>query len=295
MLFGRKLSLQWSRTRVLCFYVLRWWVFFSHLMFFGVLLKFCLQNSSPLHNRGNRRNRTREKKQRTLSPTKNSVSLPLTTPSSPPKILYLWLQISMSFFLPSTISSKKSSICPAMLSVPDFNTPIQPFKFSILSRIPVSDSHSISPWDLLSSSPLSSSMAILAFLNSYIKIPWRPSILLISATTLCCSLAVETMNADPKNKQPSTPLWELNSGQQQTVPHSNIIRSRELTFLIAKRTPLNPLNPLNLDSKEIFSSNRSESCSILVSINTLFSSSNPMASLRQPMITRITYMQKRSI
>ena len=131
-------------------------------------------------------------------------------------IPYLWLQKSKSFFLPSTISSKKSSSCPIIFSAPDLNTPKHPLKFSTLSPIPTSDSQSSTPCEhLLSNSPLSSSMATFDLLNSYSRIPGRPLIWLISAATLCCNLAVDIMKADPNSKQPSyPPLRKLDSGQQ---------------------------------------------------------------------------------
>lgn len=168
-------------------------------------------------------------------------------------------------------------------SVPDFNTPKQHFKFSNLSMILSSDD------DEPSSSPLSSSMATLDLRNSYIRIPGLLPALPISSATLCCNLAVEIMNADPKNKHPSHPdRTRLGSDQQYTIPYSKIMSSSELTFLIAYSTPRNPLNPFSFDSIETRSSNRRDSGRIRVSISALFSSSNPTASLPHPEIAWIT-------
>lgn len=180
-----------------------------------------------------------------------------------------------------------------MFSAPDLNTPKHPLKLSTLSLIPTSLSQSATtpPCDpfLLSNSPLSSSIATFDRRNSYSRIPGLPPISLISAATLCCSLAVDIMNPDPNSKHPSyPPIRKFDSGQQYTNPQSNIMSSSELTFLIAYRTPLNPLKPLSFDSIDTFSSNRSDSGWILVSIKALFSSSNPRASRRHPEIVRIT-------
>uniref|UniRef100_A0A7C9D4B4 Uncharacterized protein n=1 Tax=Opuntia streptacantha TaxID=393608 RepID=A0A7C9D4B4_OPUST len=99
-----------------------------------------------------------------------SLSVSLTTLSIHRSIIsispYLWLQKSKSFFLPSTISSKKSSSWLIIFSAPDRRTPKQPFKFSTLSLIPTSDSHSTLSPPLLSNSALSSSMAVFDLRNS---------------------------------------------------------------------------------------------------------------------------------
>ncbi|RZS15054.1 hypothetical protein BHM03_00046835 [Ensete ventricosum] len=144
----------------------------------------------------------------------------------------------------------------------------------------------------LSSSCSSSSAAALACRNSCIRIPGRPSVPSVSSTTLCCSLAMEAMKPGPKKRESS---MTASSGQQETDPHSRIISSRELEFLSAYSTPLKPLNPLlYLDSMGARSSNRSDMGSILVSTSTLFSSSKPMASLRQMEIARFTLKEQRS-
>ena len=126
--------------------------------------------------------------------------------------LYLWVHMSKSFFLPSTISSKKSSSCPTILSVPHLNTPNQLFKLSTLSWIsPPPPSYS----NALSNCTFSSSVAALAFLNSYSRIPGCPSMRFSSAATLCCNLEVETMKLDPNTACPSCPPWQkLDLGQQ---------------------------------------------------------------------------------
>ncbi|RDY04520.1 hypothetical protein CR513_11763, partial [Mucuna pruriens] len=83
-----------------------------------------------------------------------------------------------------------------MLSAPDLRSPKHALRFSSLSLTPTSPS--------LSNSPLSSSMATLDRRNSCNNIPpCAPPMCPISAATLCCSLAVDIMNADPRNRQPS--------------------------------------------------------------------------------------------
>jgi len=49
--------------------------------------------------------------------------------------IYLWLHIFNNFFLPSTISSKKSSSCPVIVSTPHLNNPKQRFKLSTFAWI----------------------------------------------------------------------------------------------------------------------------------------------------------------
>ncbi|KAM2061998.1 hypothetical protein ACFX1T_046994 [Malus domestica] len=109
----------------------------------------------------------------------------------------------------------------------------------------------------LSPNPLSSSIAAFDLLNSDIRTPNIFLIYMISAATFCCSLVVDTMN-------------DSSSGQQNTSLYSRIISSSEFTFLIAYRTPMNPLNPLSFDSMETVSSNLSDNSWILISINPLF-------------------------
>lgn len=78
--------------------------------------------------------------------------------------VYLLVHMSKSFFLHSTISSKKSSSCAIIVSTPHLNDPKQLFNLSILSCI--------SPWSVpsysknLSISAFSSSMAVFASRNS---------------------------------------------------------------------------------------------------------------------------------
>ncbi|KAL0557509.1 hypothetical protein IC582_006053 [Cucumis melo] len=113
----------------------------------------------------------------------------------------------------------KSSSWQTIFSAPDLSTPKQALKFSTLSLIPISVSHSTTPCDpiptLLSNSALNSSIAIFDLLNSYSKIPGLPFIWLISPATLSCNLAVEIIKAEPKNRHPSyPPLTKFDSGQQ---------------------------------------------------------------------------------
>ncbi|URE30672.1 hypothetical protein MUK42_34690, partial [Musa troglodytarum] len=142
--------------------------------------------------------------------------------------------ISSSFFLPSTISSNRSSSCPTRFSVPDLSVPNHPFNPSTFSRrplplpaVPSGSRPSVSPFSI---SSLSSSADALAARNSCMRIPGRPPSPSTSPCSLCRSRATETAYAELEHAGPwKTPC----SGLQYTDPHSRICKRSELAFLSA--------------------------------------------------------------
>lgn len=141
--------------------------------------------------------------------------------------LYLWLHMADSFFLPSIISSNKSSICPTTFSFLHCTISKQLFNLPTFSLI--SSSKSIFP--ILSKSIFNSFIKVTVSLNSWRRIPER-WIFLNSDSILRCNLAAETINTEPNISSPSYPLYhEL--GRQYTNPPSNIIKCNELTFRMA--------------------------------------------------------------
>ena len=133
-------------------------------------------------------------------------------------------------------------------------------------------------------------MAIFACWNSRSRIPRWPLFWPISCATFCCNVARETTKPHPKTICPSYRCWPKHEEDQQyATPYSKIIRSNEVTLLIAQRTPQKPLNLFNFDSIHMFWFRHCLNACILVSIKLLFSSTNPRLSLWQIFVALITY------
>lgn len=112
----------------------------------------------------------------------------------------------------------------------------------------------------------------------------------ISASTLCCRRDDEAKKEDLKHRLSTAIEFSL---KLYTNPQSSNISNNELVFFIAYMTPLKPLNPFHL--AKLASMTLSSNCKnnfpsawILVSINTLFSSSKLRASLQHPDMLLIT-------
>lgn len=134
-----------------------------------------------------------------------------------PSMIYLWEHMSKSFFLPSTISSKKSSSCPIIPSAPHCKTWRKLFNSSTLSWTSTSTPY----WIMPSISIFSSSMAKLDLCNSYRRIPGCDCTWPIALATRWCRFAVEatSVEAEPEVEAPPrptscSPRLKLVSGQQ---------------------------------------------------------------------------------